>query len=269
MRRRRALRTALVSAACALGIVACEPAADVVARAVPDGGTEGAAQVRDSGLSQPTFACVEPSRKLVVPTALAQVHVFDLERNVEIGTAIPTCSAPEAVAAAVDHAGTVWIIQPGGANALTVDAVTRACEKRALSLVATALAFVGDPTTGREVLYAVVDGMLVSVDESTYVVTTIGKIGLAGVRSLAGTSDGHLFAFAGDAVVTVADIHLPTRKSKPRGRSNRPMRRPRSSVTRSLAPASCLSSAKARMPSILRPVPRSSSRRSRIRPSES
>jgi hypothetical protein len=76
------------------------------------------------------------------------------------------------------------------------------------TLSPSAMTFVWDPEGVSEMLYGLVEGVLVVVHPATFVRTPIGKLALEDVRGLAGTGDGRLVAFAGDLVVTIAYVAL-------------------------------------------------------------
>jgi hypothetical protein len=202
-----------------MAFLGCDRGVDVVAYSLeaPSDGDPSvaapgvAAPGDDAGTSEsalPSAAATSCSdaNTLALMTQTGDLHRFDLVTNQALGEGA-ACVATATLAGpiALDRSGTVWA-ETAGAIVATPDGVQ--CKNTGLSLTATSMGFVYDATSASESLYAVVDGVLVVINEGTFARTPIGKLALDDVRGLAGTSDGRLFAFAGGDLVTIAEIAL-------------------------------------------------------------
>jgi hypothetical protein len=185
------------------------PAPDVVARALDDGQSPSQKTNKDPGDTSavkppPAQACGGgPAAMMGVATKDGELHRFDLAKIGHLEGGPVKCAGPVISPIAIDRGGMIWLVADG---TLAVADPGGACELRDLSINATAMTFVWDPKLETEVLYAVADGLLEAIHPATLARTPIGKLALPDVRSLAGTADGQLLAFAGDAPVTIATI---------------------------------------------------------------
>jgi hypothetical protein len=202
---------------CLLALMACTPGVDVVARATEpeptadgglDAGTGGAP--KDPGSKPPPQApatCGDTTSTVAVLTKAAELHTFDIASGKPLGpSGAVKCLALGASPIALDRTGLRWVVSEG--SLVVVEPAALDCKPLGIELAASAMAFVWDPKAEREMLYAIVDGVLVVLDPSSLARTPIGNVALEDVRGLAGTADGRLLAFAGDPLVTIAFISL-------------------------------------------------------------
>jgi hypothetical protein len=185
-------------------VLGCERGVDIVARALDQNELDPTDAVEKKTADPGISASCAASNALALVTRTGELVRFDLATKSKQSQA-PTCIPAGAGPIALDRTGMVWA-QTGS----TVVAASRdgACKSTGLSLTATAMGFVDDRASRKESLYAVVDGVLLVINEATLARTPIGELALEDVRGLAGTSDGRLFAFAGGDLVTIAEIAL-------------------------------------------------------------
>ncbi len=195
------------TAVLAFGLTACSQGTDVVARALVDAGTLPAEGATKPSLVAPAEACERAAGTFAVLTKVGGIQRFALGLKMLPPDSSPVkCVSPSSPAIAVDRDGHSWVTSDGRLS--VVDPSAGACKTLEVALSPTAMAFVQAEGGEREMLYALVDGVLIVVDPSTFARTPIGKLALEDVRGFAGTSDGRLIAFAGDPVVTIAYVSL-------------------------------------------------------------
>ena len=205
----RAARIVGCLLACALPLVACSPAPDVVATpsVEPDPGAPIEAPGNPAvGTNVSVSDCAPMGSRIAARNKVGELLRLDLASKEPPERGKVTCLGPSVGPLAMSRDGTVWAVN-GGKLALVASASFE-CKNLPVNLAATAMAFVAEPKLGHEVLYAVVEGVLVAFDPSSFVRSPIGKLAVPDLRGLAGTDDGRLFAFGGDAPSTLYEIQL-------------------------------------------------------------
>lgn len=189
----------------ALPFVACTSVVDVVA--VPrSSGTGTPPSAASSTTTSPTSSTTVTSPfcgELVVKSRLGELLRLDASAT-PIATGRDACIMPTSEPLAVRRDGTVWAVASGKLVVTDLDSGT--CKALPVNLAATAMAFVADPS-GRETLYASVDGVLVAFDPQSYLRTPVGALSVP-VVALAGSADGRLFAFVGTTSSTLLEISV-------------------------------------------------------------
>jgi len=125
---------------------------------------------------------------------------------------IPDCLHHGGFTVAVDRSGAIWVQGDSAGRVQVIDPNTLACESLDLELGANAMAFVYDPATDSERLYALELVTLSVIDPKTLEKTVVGELDTRQLnqnepttRSLTGTSDGQLLViYDGDEVGTAA-----------------------------------------------------------------
>ena len=188
-----------------LPFVACTSVVDVVA--VPrSSGTGTPPSTASSTATGPTTSATVPSPfcgELVVKSQVGELLRLDASAT-PVASGRNACMMPTPEPLAVSRDGTVWAIT--GGKLVATEAGSSDCKALPVNLAATAMAFVADPS-GRETLYALVDGVLVAFDPQSYLRTPVGALSVP-VIALAGSADGRLFAFVGATASTLLEISV-------------------------------------------------------------
>jgi hypothetical protein len=188
----------------ALPFVACTSVVDVVAvpRASGTGTPPSTASSTATGPTTSTTVTSPFCGELVVKSQAGELLRLDASAT-PVAFGKNTCNLPTPEPVAVRRDGTVWAIAGGKVAVTDVDLGT--CRALPVNLAATAMAFVAD-ASGRETLYAIVDGVLVALDPQSYLRTPVAALSVPQVVALAGSADGRLFAFVGATETTLIEI---------------------------------------------------------------
>lgn len=197
----------------ALLVCACSPLADIVAYGTgttdpPDPGPiPTATSPTTPSPGDVPIMCQKTGSYVAMRTVEGRVAIVgEREKSASVLPLAPECLLPGPGPIAPSIGGTAWVAV--GGKVLVFD-LGGACKAESIALDASAMAFVVDPKTGSELLYALVDGVLVVVDPGTGARTPIGKLAVPEtIGGLAGTSDGRLFAVAGREKPIVYAVRL-------------------------------------------------------------
>jgi hypothetical protein len=194
----------LFVALAALPFVACTSVVDVVAVPVPTGTIPSSTPTGGTTPAPTTSPTSSFCGQLVVKTQAGELLRLDPSATpVAVGRGECVSPLPEPVAVRRD--GSVWAVSSGQLAVTDVDLA--ACKSLPVKLAATSMAFVAD-ASGRETLYANVDGVLVAFDPQSYLRTPVGTLALSEFVGLAGSSDGRLFGFLGATTPTMLEISI-------------------------------------------------------------
>lgn len=189
--------------ALALALAGCASNPDIVARlapaaadqdAGPPKGGAGPGTRADATPGLGALACDRTARDLILlgkAGSLSRVAPVTLELT-QLGTA--DCLAAGALAAALDHTGLLWVVTQDQL-AWLVDLKSLACKPLKLGSAISALTFVYDPKTEREMLYVVDADTLYVVDPGTLEPAALGPLKAS---RLGGTGSGELLAIQDD-----------------------------------------------------------------------
>ncbi|MFO0644014.1 MAG: hypothetical protein U0183_32610 [Polyangiaceae bacterium] len=203
-------------AAAMLALVACSPLADVVAYANGTGEPPSDPSPPTATPSPGPSPTVPGAVPIVCQTSKPWLALRTLDGRIALvsdpGTPArpislsPECTFPGGGPIAPNASGTMWATY--GGKVYDVDP-SGACKALPLALDATAMAFVLDPRSGGELLYAIVSGVLVVIDPVSMARTPIGKAAVPEpLGGLVGTIDGRLFAVTGRTKPVLYELHL-------------------------------------------------------------
>jgi hypothetical protein len=183
----------------AISIAACTQVTDVVAVARepgedPTAPSTSAMPVPDP-FAEPVPGCGPFASLIAVRTKTGELYRVDANSKTVVGGGKVDCLGPSPEPLATSRDGTVWATN--GGKLVAFEPGSFACKTLPVNLSTTAMAFVADPKSGRESLYAVVEDVLIVLDPLSLLRSPIGKMPLADLRGLAGTADGRLLAFSG------------------------------------------------------------------------